>query len=62
MINQKINYLCEKMVVITTIAEGTHGQLLVTVPRKIADYEHFGKGTKMKWHRRQGRVYAEVMK
>ena len=48
--------------VITTIAEGTHGQLLVTVPKTIAAYEQFGKGTKMKWHRRQGRVYAEVMK
>ncbi len=48
--------------VITTIAEGTHGQLLVTVPKKIAAYEQFGKGTRMKWYRNQGRVYAEVMK
>jgi hypothetical protein len=47
--------------VITTIAEGTNGQLLVTVPKKIADYEQFGKGTKVKWHRWHGRVYAEVI-
>jgi hypothetical protein len=47
--------------VITTIAKGAHNQLLVTVPKKIADYEQFGKGTKVKWHRRKGRVYAEVL-
>ena len=63
MINQKINHFYENMVaVITTIAEGAHNQLLVTVPKKIADYEQFGKGTKVKWHRRKGRVYAEVLK
>jgi hypothetical protein len=47
--------------VITTIAEGAHGQLLVTVPKMIAEYEGFGKGTKVKWHRRNARVYAEVL-
>ena len=33
----------------TTIAEGTHGQLLVTVPKSAAKMWGFGKGTKIEW-------------
>lgn len=47
----------------TTIAQGTHGQLLVTVPKQIATAAGVGKGTKVRWRidRKRMRIYGEVI-
>ena len=47
----------------TTIAEGSHGQLLVTFPKQVAEVEGIGKGTKVRWtrNRRTGKIIGEVL-
>ena len=47
----------------TTIAMGSHGQLLVTVPKQVAQVDGFGKGTKVVWRRdrKRGRIVGEVI-
>jgi hypothetical protein len=47
----------------TTIAEGSHNQLLVTVPMQIARSLGIGKGNKVRWHidLKARRVFGEVV-
>ena len=50
--------------VYTTIAEGTNGQLLVTVPKQVAMIEGIRKGSKIRWFRdeKNGILMGEVIK
>ena len=45
----------------TTIAEGTHGQLLVTFPKSIAKFQGIAKGTKVLWKPKNGKIIGEVI-
>lgn len=47
----------------TTIAEGSHGQLLVTIPKQMAQSLGIGKGNKVRWHgdMKSRRVFGEVI-
>jgi hypothetical protein len=47
----------------TTIAKGSHGQLLVTVPKQMAESLGIGKGHKVCWHcdMKSRRVFGEVI-
>ncbi len=44
----------------TTIAEGSHGQLLVTIPKQVAKYVGITKGHKVKWYPENGKMVGEV--
>jgi hypothetical protein len=47
----------------TTIAKGSHDQLLVTVPKQIAQSLGIGKGSKVRWRidLKARRVFGEVV-
>ena len=57
-----INYGENMDDLMTTICEGTHGQLLITFPKQVARVHKIFKGDNIKWDCDNGKITAEVLK
>ena len=57
MINQGVDMKGVK----TTIAEGSHGQLFVTVPKQVASLFGVKKGNKVMWKFKNKKIVGELM-